>query len=202
MSPPPPVPTPPAEPAREREWLLMVRHTAVCESLKGRCYGNSDVDLSADGEAALPLLAARLAALAPTLVFHSGLTRTRRLADSIANRLARKARADARLREFDFGDWELKTWDEIHASGQDIARLIHEPDTFAPPGGETVHAMRDRVLDWYRALPGGHRILVVGHGGPISVLQGSLEGLPAASWPRLVPDYGGEVRLPLMACLA
>ncbi len=175
----------------------MVRHTAVCESLKGRCYGRSDVELSPAGIAAVSDISERLAEHRPTMIVHSGLSRADRLAAAVAERLAATREADHRLREFDFGEWELLTWDEIHASGQDIAQLIHEPDTFSAPGGETVHAMRDRVLEWYRELPGRQRILAIGHGGPISVLRGTLESIPATNWPRLVPEYGGEVRLPL-----
>ena len=181
----------------ENGWLVMVRHTAVHENLRGVCYGASDVDLSASGLAHIDRLATELAALAPSLIVHSGLSRARRLAESIGSRLARKPRMDPRIAEFNFGEWELRRWDDIHSAGHDIARLIHEPESFAPPGGETVLAMRDRVLEWYAGLPRRTRVLAVSHGGPISALQGSLSAAPPATWPSLVPGYGQAVRVDL-----
>ncbi len=181
----------------EDGWLIMVRHTAVDENLRGVCYGASDVDLSAEGRAQIGFLATKLAALVPNYIVHSGLSRALRLADSVANRLGRKPRMDQRIAEFNFGEWELRRWDDIHSDGHDIARLIHEPESFAPPGGETVLRMHERVIDWYKDLPSRARILAISHGGPISTLRGSLNGAPPASWPRLVPGYGGQVRFDL-----
>lgn len=177
--------------------LIMVRHTAVCGSLKGVCYGASDVALSPQGLEDAKARASDLAAEAPGEVFHSGLARTRILADLIADRLSLSCGQDCRLAEFDFGDWELRRWDEIHADGHDIARLIHEPETFAPPGGETLYAMRNRVLEWYETLAGDRPVLAVAHGGPISVLRGTLSGVPPPAWPSLVPAYGEAVRFVL-----
>lgn len=178
-------------------WLIMVRHTAVDENLRGFCHGASDVALSSDGKAHVGLLAGELAYMAPTHIVHSGLSRARRLAEAIANRLGRQPRIEPRIAEFNFGDWELRRWDDIHADGHDIARLIDEPETFSPPGGETVFAMRDRVLSWYASLPKGARVLAVSHGGPISTLRGALAAAPPHGWPALVPEYGEHLRFEL-----
>lgn len=191
-------PTPPIVDAAATEgWLLMVRHTAVDESLNGVCYGSSDVELSPDGTAHVGLIASHLALLAPAVIYHSGQTRARRLAEAVANRLGRRPRCDRRIAEFDFGEWELRRWDEIHGEGHEIARLIQEPETFAPPGGETVLAMRDRVLAWHAELPRQTRILAVSHGGPISALRGALSGAPPHAWPSLVPAHGDCVNIPM-----
>jgi alpha-ribazole phosphatase len=185
------------DPKCQDGWLVMVRHTQVDENLKGVCYGASDVDLSPQGAVHLSMLAAELARLAPTVIFDSGKIRTRRLAEAVANRLGLRPRSDARIAEFDFGEWELRRWDEIHNDGHDIARLVHEPDTFSPPAGETVAAMRDRVLSWRASLPPRTRILAVSHGGPISALRGSLSGSPPQTWPTLIPVYGEYLRIDL-----
>ncbi|MCH9808191.1 MAG: histidine phosphatase family protein [Alphaproteobacteria bacterium] len=180
-----------------RGWLVMVRHTAVDENLQGVCYGASDVDLSPAGLAHNQMLSTELAALAPTHIIHSGLSRTRLLAEAVAEKLGTNARPEPRLREFNFGEWELKRWDDIHAAGHDIARLIHEPSTFSAPDGETLFQMRDRVLAWYGALATKNRVLAISHGGPISALRGSLSGAPPHVWPTLVPAYGADIRFAL-----
>lgn len=183
--------------APQDQCLIMVRHTAVDESLRGFCYGASDVELSGAGKAHVDLLTAELIATRPSHIFHSGLLRTRHLADMVAVRVGATAQVDRRIAEFDFGEWEMRRWDDIHADGHDIARLVHEPETFAPPGGETVFSMRDRVMSWYRALPRGARVLAISHGGPISALRGSLTGVAPAAWPALVPAFGEQVRFKL-----
>jgi broad specificity phosphatase PhoE len=188
---------PPNEPPAGDSWLMMVRHTAVDPQLKGICYGASDVELSAGGLAHIEPLADALADKAPSIIVHSGLRRSRMLAEAVAGRLGLEPCIDPRIAEFNFGEWELRGWAEIFAAGHDIARLIHEPDRFAAPGGETLFAMRDRVLAWYKSLPSGSRILAVSHGGPISTLRGILADIPPAKWPDLAPQYGEHIRFAL-----
>lgn len=176
--------------------IVMVRHTAVSEDLKGVCYGVSNVVLSEAGLKHIEDLADELASAQPSIIMHSGLTRARLLAEAVASRLDLPPTTDARLAEFNFGAWELRTWDDIYHDGYDIARVVKEPATFAPPGGETLHAMRDRVRSWYDELScrSAGRVLAISHGGPISSLYGSLQGLPETAWPSHVPAFGGQVR--------
>ncbi len=182
--------------ADQGSWLIMVRHTAVAERYKGLCYGASDIELSPEGERHARECAEALASLKPTHLFHSGLSRARVMADRIAELTRTVPIEDARLAEINFGSWELRSWDEIFAEvGHDMARLISEPDTFAPPGGETAHAVRDRVSAWRSALPTDGRIVAVSHGGPIGAIRGTDAGFPASRWPGLVPAHGEQVQL-------
>jgi broad specificity phosphatase PhoE len=136
-------------------------------------------------------LAAAVAALRPTAVYHSGLTRTRQVAERIT-----AAAADPRLRERQFGDWELRTWDAIHAdTGDAMMGMIRDPAGWHPPGGETTFALRDRVMSWYADLPPAGVIVAVTHGGPIAVLRGTLAGRPVADWLSLVPRCGEVVEV-------
>jgi broad specificity phosphatase PhoE len=177
--------------------VILVRHTAIDTAYTGICYGRTDVALSPAGLAAIGPLAIELARAHPTALFHSDMTRTRALATRLAHECAQPLTADERLRELDFGKWEQRSWDDIHTRDQvDIARLIHEPHSFAPPAGETVMDLRNRVLAWYRSLPPLGTIIAVTHGGPISVLRGTLSNAPVVQWPTLVPPYGSVTELP------
>ena len=177
--------------------LLLVRHTETCPSFRGRCYGATDVPLSPAGLVALPGLAAQICAYGPCAVVHSGRARTRRLAEAISGMMPDLAcTSDARLRELDFGSWEGRTWDDIHAEDScAIDRLAQDPH-FAPPGGETVQAMRARVMAWYESCEARGVVVAISHGGPIAALRGSLGRLPPEAWPKLIPAYGAitEVR--------
>lgn len=180
--------------------LLMVRHTAVDESYAWRCYGASDLGLSPEGAAQVAGVAEELSDYCPDRIYHSGLQRARVLANATAEVVSTDIEmiADARLAELNFGQWEGLTWDEIFASGHDIARLIHEPETFAPPDGETTFALRDRVLAWFESVPRKGVTIAVAHGGTICALRGTLLGLPAADWPALMPALGEIVPIESM----
>lgn len=176
--------------------IVMVRHPAVQLDIKGVCYGATDVPLSAYGLASVPGIAARICTYGPDRVVHSGLTRARLLAEAIADKSGRPLVGDGRLAELNFGAWEQRPWSEIFTEvGHAMALMIHQPDTFAPPGGETVLAMRDRAVAGLLDLPRSGVSVVVCHGGPMSAIQGTLADLEPRQWPDLVPGYGKDVTL-------
>ena len=77
---------------------------------------------------------------------------------------------DQRLREINFGDWELKTFQEVEQKDPETIRAYWEtPGQVAPPGGESWNAVRARVddaIDDY--LSEGHQdLIVVAHFGVI-----------------------------------
>ena len=88
--------------------LLLVRHTEISAQYHGVCYGASDVPLSDGGQDHARELAVKLADEKPGLVVHSGLSRARFLADDVARLAGADSVCDARLREMNFGAWELR----------------------------------------------------------------------------------------------
>ena len=183
---------------RKHSRLILVRHTQVASEFSSVCYGASDVALSEKGETHARELAVSLARERPDFVIHSGLSRARFLASEIANHAGVDLSIDARLQEMNFGSWELRPWDDIfREDGDGLARLIDEPDTFCPPNGETAHQVRDRMVAWVSQLPLRATIIAVGHGGAISALRGTLQGVPSSNWSDLMPAFGEMVRIPL-----
>ena len=61
--------------------LILIRHAAVSERYHGRCYGRSDVELSLAGERHSEELSQFFATRPVSRILHSGLQRTRFLAD-------------------------------------------------------------------------------------------------------------------------
>jgi broad specificity phosphatase PhoE len=176
--------------------VLLVRHPPVPVRFRGLCYGASDIALDDEGLSAAAELAARviahLADTPPATLVHSGLDRCAQVASRLAQAWSIPARVDVRLRERDFGEWELQSWDDIHArTGDAMNGMLTDPARWHPPGGETTFQMRDRVLDWHASLPRTDCIIVaITHGGPIAALLGTLRGLPVAAWPPLIPAPG------------
>lgn len=178
--------------------LLIVRHTKVAARYDGVCYGASDVELAPEGELHAQQVAMSVSSHKPDVVVHSGLQRTRMLAEEIGRLAGVEVTSDARLREMNFGSWELRTWDDIFEDvGHAFGKLITEPDAYAAPGGETAHDVRARVMAWAQELPAGKTVVAVAHGGSIGALRGTIMGATADGWPQLVPGFGEVVRLPL-----
>jgi broad specificity phosphatase PhoE len=176
--------------------VILVRHAPVAARHRGICYGRSDVELGAEGKILSAALANELAVERCDRIFHSGLQRTRHLAERLAVRLGCPEIACEALQERDFGAWELQAWDAIYAKhGDEMLRMVTEPDEYRPGGGETTFEMRDRVLAWFDALPHDGATIAIMHGGPIAALLGTLRGMPATEWPRLIPACGQEVRI-------
>jgi broad specificity phosphatase PhoE len=182
--------------------LILVRHAEIADRYAGLCYGRSDVELSGSGRRRSREVSLLLAHRPISLVLHSGLRRTRYLAERIAARVGCAARSQEALQERYFGDWELESWDALHERRPgDMLRMVSEPDTYRPGGGETTFEMRDRMLKWFNALPRCGLTVAVAHGGPIAALRGACQGLPVSDWLPLIPACGEWVSMELTESL-
>lgn len=78
---------------------------------------------------------------------------------------------DERLREMDFGEWELKTFNEIVAAGHDISGWL-EYSGFTFPGGESVSGFTLRVTSLLDELRAGKdkEVMLLCHGGVIRTM--------------------------------
>lgn len=78
-------------------------------------------------------------------------------------------RANRDLRECHFGQWEMKTYEEL--KGIELyRRWIDDPWQIEPPGGESLAHMAERVERGIRKLPDDREVTMVLHGGPIRYL--------------------------------
>ena len=150
---------------------------------EGVCYGRTDLPLAEDAAS----VAARLKPLLPdgAPVFSSPLLRCRLLAET----LHAAPVYDERLREADFGTWEMLSWHDIGRAAIDA--WAADPLHFAAHGGESVAELRSRVLACVEDIAARHdeAVLVV-HAGVIKVLAAALTGMPAAEWFGFSFGYG------------
>jgi alpha-ribazole phosphatase len=91
--------------------IYLVRHTeTICE--KGICYGQSDMDLAEPFDYAFENILSQLPSEA--IIFSSPLKRCVTLAKYILNTIKTISyEEDKRLMEMNFGDWEMKNWNNI-----------------------------------------------------------------------------------------
>ncbi|OGL08952.1 MAG: hypothetical protein A3F92_14370 [Candidatus Rokubacteria bacterium RIFCSPLOWO2_12_FULL_71_22] len=175
--------------------LLLARHGQTAWNAGRRFQGGSDVGLSDVGRA-------QAAALGRAV-------RDRRLAAAYVSPMRRAvetaeiALAGAgiplvpleELRELSLGEWEGRTVDEVRAlAGDPYAAWVRAPLDCAPPGGEPLRAVCARVLRAVdrigAAHPNGDNVLVVAHGGVLSVYLCHLLGLSLNHLWRLRLDNG------------
>lgn len=170
--------------------LHLIRHPRP-DVPPGLCYGQADVGLAEDPAE----VAARLRKLLPAgyRLHSSPLARARLLAESLAES-HEKPIVDERLREIHFGDWEMRAFDEL---GDAIAAWEADPLGFRAPGGESVHDMAERVRSWLDECLADTSApaVVVGHGGPLRVIAGTLLGIPPERWLGLDFACGQVTRL-------
>ena len=172
--------------------LILVRHPPVAKAWAGRCYGQSDMGLSRQGQAMVRRLARELAALQPDAVIHSDMRRTRALALPLARRLGLAPLALPLWRERHFGAWEGQTWNAIYrATGNLMDGMIDDPHGFRPGGtGETTGELVARIAHGLAHMPARARIVLITHGGPIAAARMVLTGGDISSLAALIIPQG------------
>lgn len=153
--------------------LVVVRHGATANNLAAQFTGQSDVALSALGEQQALALAASMSNERFDALISSDLQRARATLAPLAALLAQPVRLDIALREISVGIWEGQTGSEVRAQYPGAIELWESSETYAPVGGETVVAFRERIVDALertcREFADGS-VLWMTHGGVLGVL--------------------------------
>ena len=178
--------------------IYLIRHTEVAVG-KSVCYGGSDVQLADNYPEQLVLLKNHLPVSDPDVVFSSPLTRCRRLAEDLSVPKD-YLRYDDRLREYNFGDWEMLPWNDIPRDALDV--WMADFVNLAPHNGDSFRGVFDRVRSFWheQVLPLAEAetpktVYVVGHGGVIRALLCLFLELPLQNAYRLQLDYGAVSKL-------
>jgi probable phosphoglycerate mutase len=162
--------------------IYLIRHGETDWSRSGRHTGVSDIPLTGHGREQAQRLRVELATKNFALVLTSPLRRARETCELAG--LAARAGIDPDLMEWNYGDYEGLTSEQIHA---------HRPewtifDDGGGAGGETpeqVGARVDRVIERVRASSGD--VALFAHGHVLRVL--------AARWLGMAPRAGAHFLL-------
>jgi alpha-ribazole phosphatase len=141
--------------------IYLIRHTSV-DVPNGCVYGQTDVGLNDTFEAEAEMVKKNLEGLAFDNVWCSPLTRCVRLAGYCGYPDAIR---DDRLKELNFGEWEMKSWDELTDthSKEWFENWVDTPT----PGGESFNDQYKRVAAFLDEVRQGdyRRICIFTHGG-------------------------------------
>jgi alpha-ribazole phosphatase len=175
--------------------LTLIRHTSVNVS-PGCCYGQSDVDVSSAFNTEAQQVLEKLQNRHFDAVFSSPLIRCRKLAEYCGYP---DPLTDDRLKEMNFGDWELQKWEEI--TDPQIQRWFANWSEEQPTHGESFSQMIQRVKTFLNELlkMNYHDIAIFTHAGVIRCLQVILCDLsPIGSFDTLL-NYGEVVEMEIEA---
>ena len=173
--------------------LLLARHGESVWNAERRFQGRTDVALSERGRAQAAALGRALRGYRVAAAYVSPFRRARETSEVALAGTGLPLVALDELRELSLGEWEGCTVDEVRGREGDPYRAwLLAPHDCPPPGGEPLDAVSSRVraaMDHIGALhPNGEDVLVVAHGGVISVYACALLGCSFNSLWRLRVD--------------
>lgn len=142
--------------------LFIIRHTPVAVD-STICYGQSDVELNDQFDHYFNLYKNNLPSTFDK-VFSSPLKRCSTLAKALTQT---EITEDNRLMEMNFGDWELKSWNDIPM--EESKNWTDNFDIVKTPQGESLNDLFNRIQDFYNELKEQNfkNVLIVTHAGPI-----------------------------------
>ena len=154
--------------------ILAVRHGETAWNRITRIQGHTDIELNDHGRWQAGRLAEALRDEPLAAVYASDLKRARETAEAVAHARDLPVHIHMGLRERGFGRFEGHTWAELEARypEESTAWRKRVPD-FAPPGGESLLQLQDRVVRAVNELAARHpgeQILVAVHGGVLDIL--------------------------------
>jgi probable phosphoglycerate mutase len=152
--------------------LWLIRHGETAWSLSGAHTGRTDIPLTALGEEKAAKIRDKLAGQTFALVLVSPLERARRTCE-IAGYGA-QAQVDPNLLEWNYGDYEGRTTEEIRASRPGWSIF-----SGGVPNGETIEQVAERarrVIE--RAVAVNSDVALFAHGHILRILAACWLGLP------------------------
>lgn len=176
--------------------LYLLRHGET-ENYRGvfKYNGHNDVDVTGEGERQLEAQAERLKELPFKAVYSSDLLRSRKGAQSVADRHGLKVRPDERFKEIHAGRWEGLSYEEVASlyPGEAEQRFGDIVNYRIPGGGENLRDVQKRAMEAIDEIAYKHRgeeIALIAHGGTNRIILSSALGLPLENILKMEQDFG------------
>ena len=173
--------------------ITLIRHTSV-NVPSGICYGQSDVDVSGNFEFEASVVTEKLAPNNFDAVYSSPLQRCEKLAQYCG---FNRPIIDNRLMEINFGNWEMRAWDDI--TDPQLNRWYQNWVTEAPSKGESLMDLICRVDSFIEDIKKQkyNHIAIFTHAGVIRSFGVILEKFSAEKYFDLKVNYGDCIQFKL-----
>ncbi|QHT71071.1 alpha-ribazole phosphatase [Rhodocytophaga rosea] len=145
--------------------IYLIRHTTPLIE-KGICYGKSDIPLAESFEEEWKRIQEKLPE-SIDCIFSSPLSRCLLLAEKLQQSYHVPLLQDIRLMEMNFGEWELKAWNDMDQTS--LNKWMNNYVSEICPGGESYSDLIYRVKEFIQELRklSDKKILIITHGGVI-----------------------------------
>ncbi|SDS01055.1 alpha-ribazole phosphatase [Polaribacter sp. KT25b] len=154
--------------------ILLIRHTTP-KIAKGICYGQSDIDVTDTFLKEIkPILQAVDVKDTETVFYSSPLKRCKKL----AKKLSTNVLFDDRLKELNFGDWELQNWKDINKKELDY--WMNNFVKVSATNGESYLDLHARTTNFLLeiAKQGHKKVVIITHAGVIRSLFSFINKTP------------------------
>lgn len=165
--------------------IYLIRHTTPLVE-RGICYGHTDLLLAPTFPEEWKVLSGKI-----PVEFDAVYTSPARRCTQLAERLkAPHLETRPELWELNFGDWEMKRWDEISREAVDL--WMKDILNTRVPSGESYSDLSRRVSEFWNDLQSTSfdRIAVIAHAGSIRAIVAHAIGLAPENAFNLYLDYG------------
>lgn len=164
--------------------VYLIRHTRVAVE-KGICYGQSEVDLADTFYEESAYIKSQLPETFDA-VYSSPLNRCKQLAIQFSNDII----FDDRLKEMNFGDWELKDWNAI--SKEEIQPWYDDFVTTETPNGDSFENLYFRCSLFFEELRKQNfkKVLIVTHAGFVRSTWSYLLDIPLKNTFKISIHFG------------
>lgn len=174
-----------------------IRHTSLQIS-PDLCYGQTDVEVRESFEEEAREVRRNLAQKHYDAIFYSPLRRAAQLCEACG--MMAQATCEPRVMERNFGEWELRPWEELYKlieQHPDPAAYHDEYGEIVPPMGESKMDMLLRIHHFITEcrLARYRRIAVFCHGGVINCARYLQHQIEAHQIFTEVPPYGSITTL-------
>lgn len=172
--------------------LVFIRHTSV-NVPKGVCYGNTDVDLAPSFPQEARAVTDKLRTYQFDKTYCSPLSRCVKLAEFCGYPDAIR---DNRLKEINFGAWEMQSYDDI--TDPKLQEWFDDYINVRPPEGESVIDQRNRLENFIEEIKSRNKESVIGiftHGG---ILINALVAYGNKTYDEVyndIPPYGSIIEI-------
>ena len=175
--------------------LTIVRHGQTSANVDGVWHGSTNTALTPHGQkqaaATAEFLAADVARGRPVeRIYASPLDRAHHTAQAIGRALGLVPEIEPDLVEYDLGSWEGLSFENLYEEKKLFSNMQTDPH-YAPHGGESPLQVAERLGGAMRRIATLHpreRIVVVTHGGALSIAFGLLLDNDYTSWTRMMKN--------------
>lgn len=154
--------------------IYLIRHPKV-KINPSICYGKSDVDIIDSYKEDVSKILKEINITPETKIYSSPSIRCSKVAKELSKN---NFLTDKRLMEMNFGEWELKPWDEIDRKKFDFwaTNFVNT----SPPGGESFLELKTRAIESFLEIINkkSRKILIITHSGIIRAILSEILSFP------------------------